>query len=117
MRSGTTRCDCLAVLDEADSRCGAGEPYERSAERGETIVSTSVFGARNADISTMWSTDENGDDICLPAQSNLSLSSLPNPVLDKSRWQAVMDVVTQELLTPVGLRSLSPSDPRLQEPL
>ena len=37
--------------------------------------------------------------------------SLDYPVLDESRWPAVLDVVTQELLTPVGLRSLSPKHP------
>lgn len=37
--------------------------------------------------------------------------SLPIPVLDEKRWSSVMDVVTRELLTPFGLRSLSPRDP------
>jgi predicted glycogen debranching enzyme len=37
--------------------------------------------------------------------------SLTHPVLDESRWQPVMDVVTRELLTPFGLRTLSPFDP------
>jgi predicted glycogen debranching enzyme len=34
--------------------------------------------------------------------------SLPNPVLDHDRWNAVMQVVEERLLTPVGLRSLAP---------
>ena len=37
--------------------------------------------------------------------------SLPNPVLDRSRWRSVLDVVERELLTPVGLRSLARSHP------
>jgi predicted glycogen debranching enzyme len=37
--------------------------------------------------------------------------SLDHPVLDESRWSAVVDLVQQKLLTPVGLRSLSPDDP------
>jgi len=37
--------------------------------------------------------------------------SLDYPVLDPARWEPVMDVVTKELLTRVGLRSLSPRDP------
>jgi predicted glycogen debranching enzyme len=36
--------------------------------------------------------------------------SLPNPVLAQERWAAVMDVVRDRLLTPVGLRSLAPGD-------
>lgn len=36
--------------------------------------------------------------------------SLKYPVLMKERWQPVLEVVKRELLTPVGLRSLSPRD-------
>lgn len=36
--------------------------------------------------------------------------SLPNPVLDQSRWESVLKVAEKKLLTPVGLRSLSPGD-------
>ncbi len=34
--------------------------------------------------------------------------SLTHPVLDRSRWAEVLQVVRQRLLTPVGLRSLAP---------
>ena len=37
--------------------------------------------------------------------------SLDFPVLDESRWHRIVDVVQDELLTPVGLRSLSRSNP------
>jgi predicted glycogen debranching enzyme len=37
--------------------------------------------------------------------------SLDHPVLDQSRWAAVVDVVERRLLTPVGLRSLDPQHP------
>ena len=37
--------------------------------------------------------------------------SLPHPVLDEEKWASVMDIVTEKLLTPVGLRSLSPDHP------
>jgi predicted glycogen debranching enzyme len=53
---------------------------------------------------------ESGDDpACRPNQI-LSLS-LDYPVLDRSRWERVLDVVAQRLLTPVGLRSLDPGHP------
>jgi predicted glycogen debranching enzyme len=38
--------------------------------------------------------------------------SLPYSPLDKAQQKAVLDVVTQQLLTPYGLRSLSPKDER-----
>jgi len=53
---------------------------------------------------------EKGDDpSCRPNQ--LFAISLPHPVLDKDHWSAVLDVVRQRLLTPIGLRSLAPGEP------
>ncbi len=53
---------------------------------------------------------EQGDDpACRPNQ--LFAFSLPHPVLDRSRWEAVLGVVRERLLTPVGLRSLAPGHP------
>jgi predicted glycogen debranching enzyme len=49
------------------------------------------------------------DDACRPNQ--VLAISLDHPVLDPSRWAPVMDVVTERLLTPVGLRSLAPGHP------
>jgi predicted glycogen debranching enzyme len=37
--------------------------------------------------------------------------SLDYPILDRERWQPVLDVVREQLLTPVGLRSLAPGHP------
>ncbi|MFH1314629.1 MAG: amylo-alpha-1,6-glucosidase [Candidatus Eisenbacteria bacterium] len=37
--------------------------------------------------------------------------SLTYPVLDHSRWRSVVQMVERELLTPFGLRTLSPLDP------
>ena len=37
--------------------------------------------------------------------------SLRHPVLARTRWPAVIDVVARRLVTPVGLRSLAPGDP------
>jgi predicted glycogen debranching enzyme len=56
---------------------------------------------------------EYGDDpSCRPNQI-LSLS-LRYPVLERSRWQAVVDLVAKRLLTPFGLRSLAPEDPKFK---
>ena len=51
-----------------------------------------------------------GDDpACRPNQ--VFAISLPNPVLNEEHWQPVLDVVERKLLTPYGLRSLSPDHP------
>lgn len=50
---------------------------------------------------------EQGDDAsCRPNQ--IFAISLDNPVLDRDRWEPVVETVRQKLLTPVGLRSLAP---------
>jgi predicted glycogen debranching enzyme len=53
---------------------------------------------------------EGGDDpACRPNQ--ILSFALRYPVLARSRWQSVLDVVESRLVTPVGLRSLDPSHP------
>lgn len=49
------------------------------------------------------------DTACRPNQ--LLALSLPHAVLDRPRWEAVLDTVRERLLTPVGLRSLAPGHP------
>jgi predicted glycogen debranching enzyme len=53
---------------------------------------------------------EHGDDAAF-RPNQLFAISLPNPVLDRARWAAVLDAVRARLLTPVGLRSLSRDHP------
>jgi predicted glycogen debranching enzyme len=53
---------------------------------------------------------EEGDSTaCRPNQ--LFAISLGHPVLERDRWESVMHVVRERLLTPVGLRSLAPGEP------
>ena len=52
------------------------------------------------------------DASCRPNQ--IFAISLDHPVLDRKHWSAVVDVAEKKLLTPVGLRSLSPDDPHYQ---
>jgi predicted glycogen debranching enzyme len=53
---------------------------------------------------------ESGDDpACRPNQ--LFAISLRHPILDRSRWEPVVEVARRRLLTPVGLRSLAPGQP------
>jgi predicted glycogen debranching enzyme len=49
------------------------------------------------------------DPKCRPNQ--ILAIALPHPVLSRGRWPAVMRVVSDRLLTPIGLRSLAPGDP------
>lgn len=56
---------------------------------------------------------ENGDDSAL-RPNQLFAISLPRPVLERARWEPVMQVVTDKLLTPVGLRTLAAGHPDYQ---
>ncbi|PWU08412.1 MAG: glycogen debranching protein, partial [Terriglobia bacterium] len=49
------------------------------------------------------------DNACRPNQ--VLAISLDHPVLEEARWKSVMDAVTSQLLTPVGLRTLAPGHP------
>jgi predicted glycogen debranching enzyme len=56
--------------------------------------------------------DKNGDEPDQALRPNqLFAISLPRPVLDRAHWQPVVDCVAEALLTPVGLRSLTPKHP------
>ena len=53
---------------------------------------------------------EDGDDpACRPNQ--LFAIALDHPVLDRPRWEPVVEACRERLLTPVGLRSLAPGHP------
>jgi predicted glycogen debranching enzyme len=54
-----------------------------------------------------------GDDSSLRPNQLLAFS-LDHPVLDRSRWEPVLQVVSRHLLTPVGLRSLAPQEAAYQ---
>ena len=57
---------------------------------------------------------EGADDLaCRPNQ--LLAIALEHPILEKEHWRAVLAVAQQQLLTPVGLRSLAPGHPDYKE--
>ena len=53
--------------------------------------------------------DAGDDSSCRPNQ--ILSFALRHPVLDQSRWATVLDVVSERLLTPFGLRTLDPGHP------
>jgi glycogen debranching enzyme len=55
---------------------------------------------------------ENGNRDASIRPNQIFAASLPYTMLDAARMQKVVDKVEEELLTPVGLRSLSPKDPK-----
>jgi predicted glycogen debranching enzyme len=102
------------------------EGWLREEESGEAarLVAEAAERARDSFNRRFWNEaegylfdvvdGEQGDDpSCRPNQ--ILAISLGHPVLDESRWGAVLDVVRQRLLTPVGLRSLAPGHPEYRQ--
>ncbi|MDT5272684.1 MAG: hypothetical protein QOH49_4870 [Acidobacteriota bacterium] len=63
-------------------------------------------GGHLFDVVESWELNGANDAACRPNQ--LLAVSLEHPVLEKARWEPVLNVAREKLLTPVGLRSLSP---------
>jgi predicted glycogen debranching enzyme len=68
-------------------------------------------GARNC-LFDVVDGESGDDDACRPNQ--VFAISLPHAVLNAERWSPVLEVVRRDLLTPYGLRSLSPDHPDYQ---
>ncbi|MBV9926285.1 MAG: glycogen debranching enzyme family protein [Acidobacteria bacterium] len=66
-------------------------------------------GGHLFDVVESWDLKGENDPACRPNQ--LFAISLEHPVLERGRWEPVLNVVREKLLTPVGLRSLSPDHP------
>jgi len=83
------------------------EPYAKLAERCRESFNKRFWNAEtNCLFDVLDGPDGTNDPAIRPNQ--VFAISLDNPVLDKAKWQPVLNVVKEKLLTPVGLRSLAP---------
>ncbi|MBV9506181.1 MAG: glycogen debranching enzyme family protein [Acidobacteriia bacterium] len=88
----------------------AGSAFRAAAERARDSFNRRFWFEQGGYLYDVVDAETGGNDsACRPNQ--VLAISLDYPVLDPARWNAVMDVVTEQLLTPVGLRSLSPKHP------
>lgn len=101
----------LKILAELSLRFGESAEAKLLEKRAEQV--------RKRFAEVFWSEEHqylydyvNGDfrDAAIRPNQIFALS-LPFPLLDKNKAQQVLRVATEHLLTPVGLRSLSPSHP------
>jgi len=86
-----------------------GQQLRTAAERAQVSFNKRFWNERTGCLYDVVD-GEQGDDAAI-RPNQLFAISLPNPVLDPQRWPSVLDVVERELVTPVGLRSLSPHHP------
>jgi predicted glycogen debranching enzyme len=86
------------------------ERMKTAADRTQSSFNTRFWNEGSRCLYDVVDCEHGGhDDAIRPNQ--LFAISLPHPVLAPRCWEPVLSVVERELLTPVGLRSLSPHHP------
>src|SRR5256885_3355189 len=91
----------------------AASEYQERAAQARRSFNDRFWYSAGGYLYDVVDTEEGGpgsvDTKCRPNQ--VFAIALPHAVLDRNRWEPVLTVVRDRLLTPVGLRSLSPDDP------
>jgi predicted glycogen debranching enzyme len=86
----------------------AARRYQDCAERAAASFNRRFWYEAGGYLYDVVDGEEGDDTRCRPNQ--IFAISLDHPVLDRVRWPAVVAVVEERLLTPVGLRSLAPAE-------
>src|SRR6266403_68937 len=107
-------CNALRLLAKWLRENGddaSAQRYDEHAERASVSFNNRFWfetGGYLYDVVDVDGSSSN-DSSCRPNQ--LFAISLDHPALDPKHWRSVLDVVEKKLVTPVGLRTLSPDDP------
>ena len=95
----------LRQLDMNDEGIGLAA----HAERAHASFNARFWSESHGHLFDVVDGEDGDDPACRPNQ--VFAIALDHPVLARERWEAVMNVVRDRLLTPVGLRSLAPGHP------
>lgn len=95
----------LREMGEVES----AQRYEEHAQRASASFNKRFWFEEGGYLYDVVDTANGDDSACRPNQ--VFAISLDHPVLNEARWKSVVEVAERELLTPVGLRSLSPNHP------
>jgi predicted glycogen debranching enzyme len=99
----------LAGWVRAEQGDAAARPLAEQAEEARASFNARFWYADGGYLYDVVDGEHGDDPACRPNQ--VFAISLPHPVLDQARWEPVLQVVSERLLTPVGLRSLAPGHP------
>ena len=99
----------LSTWERELGDAGRARQYNEAAARARESFNRRFWFEKGGYLYDVVDGPDGDDAACRPNQ--VLAISLPNPVLEESRWEDVMRVVEEKLLTPVGLRSLSPDHP------
>jgi predicted glycogen debranching enzyme len=95
----------LAAANDPDG----AERMQRAAERAYDAFNRRFWNPEREHLNDVVDGEHGDDPACRPNQ--LFAISLPHAVLAPAHFRPVLEAVQRELLTPVGLRSLSPRHP------
>jgi predicted glycogen debranching enzyme len=103
--------NALRLMQEWASAAGGADGLDLAAhaERARRAFNERFWYAPGGHLYDVVDGERGDDPACRPNQ--VFAISLDYPVLDPSRWPAVVAVVRERLLTPFGLRSLAPGHP------
>jgi predicted glycogen debranching enzyme len=103
---------CLVAKWLREHNDARAETYRGHAERAHASFNQRFWFAEGGYLYDVVDCDGNAGTVDVSFRPNqLFAISLEHAVLDQSRWSSVVDLVQKKLLTPLGLRSLSPDDP------
>lgn len=95
------------VREEIDE--DSAKPLAEHAEKARQSFNERFWYAEGGYLYDVVDGEHGDDPSCRPNQ--VLAISLKHPILDSKYWEPVLKVVEARLLTPVGLRSLSPGSP------
>ena len=104
--------ELLAVWCREEGNLSGAEKYSECGRRARDSFNRRFWFAEEGylfDVIDCNGESGTTDSSCRPNQ--LFAISLDHPVLEQERWSPVTEIVKQKLVTPVGLRSLSPDHP------
>jgi predicted glycogen debranching enzyme len=87
----------------------AAQPVAELAQRTQESFNRRFWSEQHGYLLDIVDGESGDDSACRPNQ--VLAIALRHPVLDERHWNAVLEVVKDRLLTPVGLRSLSRDHP------
>lgn len=93
--------------------CATAELLEADAARAKQSFNARFWNPTTGWLNDVVDDEQGGDDATLRPNQVFAVS-LPHPVLDESHWPAVVGVLHDRLLTPLGLRSLPADHPEYQ---
>lgn len=100
--------NALRLMQQWETVDGVRQTYADSAARVRVAFNSRFWNAK-ADCLYDVIDGAEGDDASIRPNQVLAIS-LDYPVLDATRWRAVINQVERRLLTPLGLRTLDPAD-------